>query len=331
MPANLTQQYLKAEEAYRRATTLEEEVECLQLMLQEIPKHKGTDHLCAKLKTKLSTTKKEVVQDKQSGGKKGRGVRIPRQGAGTIVLLGGPNAGKSQFLNIMTSAEPEVANYPFTTHQPAPGMMPWNDVFVQLIDTPPITSDFLEAYMYGLIRGADLVLLLIDLGSDDGIGQCSDLLQRLDQTKTRLASTSYLDEEDIGLSFTKTFLVANKIDDPEAEDRLEIFLEECPVDFPLFKISAELEEGLEPLRDEIYKSLDVVRVYTKLPSAKEADRERPYTVKRDQSLYELAGMIHKDYAERFKFARVWGSQVHDATVVKSDYILHDGDVVELHM
>jgi hypothetical protein len=77
--------------------------------------------------------------------------------------------------------------------------------------------------------------------------------------------------------------------------------------------------------------MDVVRVYTKLPTSKEADYTRPFTVRRGSPLIDLAGQVHKDYVEGLKFARVWGSEVHDATQVKGDYILHDGDVVELHM
>ncbi|MGO9114283.1 MAG: hypothetical protein ACLP9L_34135, partial [Thermoguttaceae bacterium] len=92
MPANLTQQYLKAEAEYRRATTIEEELACLQVMLKEIPKHKGTDHLQADLKTKIAKLKRDLVVEKGSGKKGGRGLRIPRQGAGTAILLGGPNA-----------------------------------------------------------------------------------------------------------------------------------------------------------------------------------------------------------------------------------------------
>ena len=131
MPANLTQQYLKAEEAYRRATTVDEELKCLQVMLQEIPKHKGTDHLQAQLKTKISKAKKELQSDKRTG-KKTRGIRIPRQGAGTAILMGGPNAGKSQLLATLTRAAPQVAEYPFTTHVPMPGMM-----FVPKMTAPP--------------------------------------------------------------------------------------------------------------------------------------------------------------------------------------------------
>ena len=70
---------------------------------------------------------------------------------------------------------------------------------VQLIDTPPITADVLETFHQGLIRGADLVLLLVDLGNDDGIEQLQEVMDRLHQTKTRLAPTSYLDETRFGI------------------------------------------------------------------------------------------------------------------------------------
>ena len=330
MPANLTQQYLKAEEEYRRASSPEEEIRCLQVMLQEIPKHKGTDHLQADLKSKLAKLKREIATEKSSG-KKSRGLRIPRQGAGTAILLGGPNAGKSQLICSLTRATPEVAPYPFTTQTSTPAMMPWEDVTVQIIDTPPITKDFMDQYLHGLIRAADLALLMVDLGNDDGIEQCQEVLDRLGATRTRLATQSYLDERDVGLSYTRAFLVPNKIDLPEALGRLDLLHELCPMDLTEYVISAQNGMGIETLRNAIYRSLDVIRVYSKLPTAKEADRDRPFTVRRGSALLDLAGLVHKDFLEGLKFARVWGEAVHDGTVVKGDYVLHDQDVVELHM
>src|SRR6186713_3329958 len=162
MPANLTPQYHKAEQEFRRAQTPEDELRCLELMLREIPKHKGTDKLQAELKAKISKAKQEVEVAKKSAKKSYGGVKIPRQGAGRVVLLGGPNAGKSQFLKSVTRATPEVAPYPFTTREPQPGMMPWEDVMVQLIDTPPITADVLDPAVLGLVRGSDLALLMFD-------------------------------------------------------------------------------------------------------------------------------------------------------------------------
>ena len=234
------------------------------------------------------------------------------------------------FLKSLTRAHPEVAPYPFTTHQPSPGMMPWEDVVVQLIDTPPITTDVFEPYTQGLIRGADVVLLVVDLGADEGIEQCQEVLDRLADTKTRLARESYLDENDVGLSFTRTFVVPNKIDAPDAAERLELLHELCPMDFREFVVSADQGTGLEDLRRAAYESLDVVRVYTKLPRAKEPDFDRPFTVRRGGTLQDVAELVHKDFAGNLKSARVWGSQVHDGTSVKGDYILHDKDVVELH-
>ncbi len=331
MPANLTAQYLKAQEDYRRASSLEEELKCLQVMLQEIPKHKGTDHLQADLKAKVAKVKREMAAEKGAGKKKSPGLRIPRQGAGTAILLGGPNAGKSQLIASLTRATPEVAPYPFTTQTPAPAMMPFEDVSVQLIDTPPITADYIDSHLYGLIRAADLALWMVDLGSDDGIEQCQEALDRLKGSKTRLAAESYLDENDVGLSYTRTFLVPNKIDLPEAAGRLELLHELCPMEFTEHVISAAKGNGLEELRAAIYQALDVIRVYSKLPTAKEADRDRPFTLRRGGTLLEMSGLVHKDFLSGLKFARVWGEAVHDGAAVKGNYVLHDKDIVELHM
>src|SRR5258708_33285069 len=157
MATNLTPQYHKAEEEYRRAATTEEELKWLEVMLREMPKHKASEKLQSELKQKISKAKKDLEVEKRTA-PKGHAVHIQRQGAGTAVLLGGPNAGKSQLLARLTRATPEVAPYPFTTHTALPGMMPWEDVSVQLVDTPPITPDFLEPYMQGMIRGAHVAL-----------------------------------------------------------------------------------------------------------------------------------------------------------------------------
>lgn len=331
MPANLTPIYLKAEQAYRQAQTIEEELHCLQVMLQEIPKHKGTDHLQASLKAKIAKVKKDIEVERATGKKKGGGgIRIPRQGAGTVIVLGAPNTGKSQIMASMTRATPKVAAHPFTTQLPQPGMMPWEDVYVQMIDTPPITPDFIESNTYGLIRSADLALLTLDLSSDDGIEQCMDVWTKLQASRTRLGKESYLDEDDVGVSYTKAFLVANKIDTDGAADRLELFHELAEIPLQEYTISATALTGIEDLRNAIYHSLNVVRIYTKLPTSKTADMERPFTLPAGSTLLDLAGMVHKDYLEKLKFARIWGTAVHDGTPMKGDYVLNDKDIVELH-
>ena len=330
MPANLTQQYLKAEAEYRRASTTEDELRCLQTMLREIPKHKGTDKLQSDLKRKISQAKKELGTGKSLAGR-GQRQRIARQGAGRIVLVGAPNAGKSQLIAKLTRATPEVAPYPFTTREPQPAMMPWEDVMIQLIDTPPITVQAFDPNILGLLRGADLALLVIDLGDDEGIEGTQEVLEHLQQTKTRLATESYLDLSDLGVSYTRTFAVLNKCDLPEFTENIELLDEFCPLDFERFQVSAETGQGLKDLAKAIFMALDVVRVFTKLPGKKEPDYDRPFTISRGGTLLEVAQMIHKDLASNLKNARVWGSQVHDGTFVTGDYVLCDRDVVELHM
>ncbi|MCA9262455.1 MAG: 50S ribosome-binding GTPase [Planctomycetales bacterium] len=329
MPANLTHQYRQAEEAYRRASTPEEELECLQWMLREVPKHKGTDKLQAELKQKISKAKKDLTSGRSS--RRGGGVRIPRQGAGRVVLIGAPNTGKSQFVSSVTRATPEVADYPFTTREPLPAMMPWDDVLIQLIDTSPVTRDVMDPHLQGLIRGADLVLLFLDLANDAGLEECQDVLDRLGATRTRLAASTYLDDNDIGLSFTTTFLIANKCDVPESQVRWELFQEDWQSVFRAFVISALTGEGTEPLQAAMFGELDIVRVYTKTPQAKEPDFDKPFTIRRGGTLADIAALVHKDLAKNLRFARVWGCQVHDGTTVKADYVLHDRDIVELHI
>ena len=167
MPANLSQQYRNAEKKYRRANTVEEELECLLLMLREIPKHKGTDKLQGELKRKISQTKDRIQN--QSAKKSTAGFRLPRQGSGRVVVVGGPNSGKSQLFNKLTDSEAEVAEFPFTTSAPQPALMTHEDVKIQVVDTPPVAAGNFDPNIEALIRGADLVLLLLSLNDDEGL------------------------------------------------------------------------------------------------------------------------------------------------------------------
>jgi ribosome-interacting GTPase 1 len=189
----------------------------------------------------------------------------------------------------------------------------------------------LDPTTQGLIRGAELALLLVDLANDDGIDDVQGVVDNLSETRTRLAKESYVDEQDVGLVFTQTYLVPNKIDAPAAAQRLELLHEFCPFAFSEFVISSQHGTGLEALRDAVYRAMNVVRVYTKLPTEKDPDFQRPYTIHRGGTLLEVAEMIHKDFVAKLRSARVWGSHVHDGTHVKGDYVLHDRDVIELHI
>ncbi len=330
MPANLTPRYHKAEAAYRQAETPHEELECLQVMLREIPKHKGTDRLQGDLKAKIAKVKADTQKQSAQGTAKSTATKIPKQGAGRILLVGAPNVGKSQLLATLTRAQPEIAPYPFTTKVPLPGMMHFEDCLFQLIDLPPITADFFSANTVGLVRGADLVLLVIDLASDSLVEETSAVWAQFAGGKTRLGRETRLDENDIGVSYTQTLVVLNKLDAPDAKERLALLDEFLELPLDRMQVSAKQGTGLEHLRREAFERLEIVRVYTKHPKEKEPDLSKPFTIRRGETLIEVAENVHCDIAANLKGARVWRTAVYEGATVKPDYQPQDGDIVELH-
>lgn len=329
MPANLTPQYQRLEEQYRRAHTAQERSDLLEEMLATIPKHKGTEKLQADLKTKLKETKAELQSEATAPKKAGKSFRFPRQGAGQVVIIGAPNAGKSRILKELTKAEPEVAPYPFTTREPMPGMMLWQDVSVQLIDTPPITDAHFEPYLLNLVRAADAVVLVFDGSSDDAPDQTAEVIKQFTSRKTLLSDMTGFDEEDFSIVRVKTLLVATHGDDPACEDRLAFFREMTGGNFPTLKIQLDQSAERETLRDAIYQSLGVIRLYTKKPG-KPADHTSPFVIKSGGTVEDLAAVVHRDLLESLKFAKVWGSSAHDGQSVGREHVLYDKDLVELH-
>ncbi|MBI4832824.1 MAG: 50S ribosome-binding GTPase, partial [Candidatus Lindowbacteria bacterium] len=158
MPANLTPDYIEAEKAYKEAKAPAEKMECLERMLSTIPKHKGTEKMQADIKRRIAQLK-DKMEHERSQKRGGPSLVVKREGAGKVVLIGPPNTGKSQIICSLTNAKPEVAPYPFTTRVPVPAMMPFKDVFIQLVELPALSEDHFEPATCDNIRNADLVLI----------------------------------------------------------------------------------------------------------------------------------------------------------------------------
>lgn len=331
MPANLTPQYSKAEEEYKRATTPAERLDKLREMFRLLPKHKGTEKIQAELKRKISLARDEVEGAKSSGKKAGPAHKIPRDGAGQIVLVGPPNAGKSALLAALTNAKPEIAPYPFTTRTPIPGMMAFEDVRVQLIDLPPITADAMEPWVANFLRGADAALFVLSMADDDVLDAAAAVLDRVAGVHVSLDAELPHDDDDETLIHLPARLVANAIDAPGAEDRLELAREWNGGRLPILEVSALSGAGLDELRRAAYDLLDVIRVHTKAPG-KPVDRTDPFTLPRGATVLDLARAVHRDFENSLKFAKVWGaSAAFEGQTVKRDHELADRDVVELHV
>ncbi len=330
MPANLPPQYLKVEDEYRKASTAVARLEKLREMFRLLPKHKGTEKLQSDLKQKISQLRDEQERGKSAGKKSGVSHHVPREGAGQVMLIGPPNAGKSSLLAALTNARPEIAPYPFTTRLPQPGIMMWEDAPVQLVDLPAISAEFVEPWVPNVIRSGDAAILVADLASDDVADASLEVLSRLEAAHTELVGELPFDNNDETTRHLKTVMAPSKLDSDGARDRLDIVREWFASRFPINPVSTVTGEGLESLRSATYHLLGVMRVYTKVPG-KPADRAKPFTLPLGSTILDLAREIHRDLAQSLESARIWGTGVYDGQACKHDHELHDGDVVELHV
>ncbi len=326
MPTNLPPDYFKIEEAFREATSNEEKIALLKEMMSVVPKHKGTDRLRADLRRKLAALKRAPK------GRKGVAqfrspFHIDKEGAGQVVLVGPPNTGKSSVVRALTNATPEVAPYPFTTWTPTPGMMRFENVQIQLIDTPPLNEDHIEPELMNLIRRADLVLLVIDLQAYP-IQEFEDAVALLEGH--RIAPThgkdTYAGER--GWTFKPFLVLVNKSDHPDDDEDVAVLQELLGGEWKLLPVSAQTGRNLDQLKRAVFDLLEIIRVYSK-PPGQESDLSAPFVMDKGGTVEDFAAKVHGDLARVLKTARVWGEQVYAGQMVGRDHVLRDGDVVEL--
>lgn len=346
MPANLSPEYKRAEQAYRAAQDERERLQCLKEMLRTIPKHKGTEHLQADIKSRIKQLTDELSGPRKGAARTGPVHVVRREGAAQIALIGPPNSGKSALHARLTGSRASVGPFPHATTEPLPGMLPYEDIHFQLVDLPPITADYIDSWYANALQPADAALLVVDLTDP----ACAELVQavvdKLDERRVTLiaewpaseaAGTEDRDDEDDDARaldpFRKrlpTLLVANKRDLGFDAADLDVLEELTGLRLPAVSVSAETGEGLDQIAPFLFRKLAIVRVYTKAPG-KPPEMDRPFTVRRGATVLDVARLVHKDIAASLKYARAWGSGVFDGQQVGPEHVLSDRDVIELHM
>jgi ribosome-interacting GTPase 1 len=328
MPANLTPQYLEAELKFKQAKTTPEKIKALEVMMAVIPKHKGTERLRGQLKSRMAKLKEEL-QRRPSVGKAEQAYNIKREGAAQIILLGLPNSGKSCLFSEITHASSEVGDYSFTTQKPIPGMTRFENIQIQLVDTPPVQLEHIEPGFPNLVRNADALLLLVDL-TEEPISQMEIILDELNGMKIKVVGKGPIAPLEMGWISMRALLVGNKCDAKNAMGAYQRLESHFHDSFPILPISAKERMNFDELKKEIYQILDILRVYTKIPG-KEADLTEPVILKKGSTVGDVALSVHKDFVAKLRYARIWGSGKFGGQMVKRDYPVNEGDVIELHI
>jgi len=295
MPINAHPDYLAAEKEYHLAQTLEEKIEKLKKMISFSPSHKGAENLRAHLKRRYKKFLQQLEKSKKSGKSTQKGIK--KQGM-QAVIVGKTNTGKSTLLSALTKAYAKISANKFTTQKPIIGMIPYQDIQIQLVEIPAIESEFFDK---GLIHTADTILLLIT---------------NLDQIK----------EFDNFLKKTpgKKIIVFNKFREID-QRKTEATLKSKKYNFVI--INSLNREGFENLKKKIFESFNNIRIYTKEPGKPKSNK--PLILKPNPTIKDVAEKILHGFSQKIKETKIWGpSSKFPGQKVGLKHILKDLDVVE---
>lgn len=389
MPTNLPPNAKKKWAEVEATKNPREKLQRMQEFLSLVPKHKGTAKLCAQIKKQMATMRKEMEEKKRrKAGKGGSKFFIEKEGAAQIALIGLTNVGKSSLLAAVTNSKVEVSANPYTTREPIPGIMNYEDIQFQIVEAPALMEGSADGRAWGLqtlalARNADGLILMVDL-SQDPVEQLSLTLSEMEKARIlvskpkarveverrfmgaglriiligRLVDCNFKGVEELLRSYRITdavvkisgeatldevedavfestvykpaVIVANKIDLEGSEANLKFLESYVGNKLPILAVSCEKRCGLEKLGETMFKTLDIIRVYTKEPNEKEFSK-KPFILKKGSTVYDLAKNIHSDFSKKFSYAKVWAKRlVFSPQKVGSSFVLNDRDIAEIH-
>ncbi len=290
--------YQKAEQKFHEASTDEERVACLEIMIKECPKHKSSENMRKNLTNRYKKLKTNLIKQKKSGKSNQIGIKKADM---QCVLAGFPNTGKSTIFKTLTKLNPKISPHPFTTHTPQLGTFYFEDAPIQIIDTPSFPN-----HDKSLINSTDIILFTID-----DISQIKQAEKFLSQTKRNI------------ILFNKE----DKLSEGERR-KIEATLKSKYRNYNYIFFSQEADKTkIKELRKNIFTKFPIIRIYTKEPK-KEASKE-PMILKKDSTFKDAVEKILKGISKNIKRAKVWGpSSKFGGQIIGLDHILKDKDIIE---
>jgi len=318
VPANLPPTYFEEEKRLREAKNADDKLAIIERMLAIVPHHKGTDHLIAQLRAKISKLKEEKERRPQAQRKLDLLYNVKKEGAGQVLFTGFPNSGKSTLVGALSGEPLEVGDYPYTTRILQTRMMRHEDIWIQLVDTPALGDESQNMWFGNMLRKADVIVAVLALS--DALEEEYELV--VEEVKRQLP---YIDDHPNAL-----LIVVNKADLTAYARSLEKFEEKLKRPGTVIPASATQDMNLHLLRQTIFNSLGVIRVYSKLPG-KKPDFDAPFVLKKGGTTLDLALKVHKDFVAKLRYAKLWRGAEHNGVMVSKEFLLEDRDVIELHL